>query len=335
MKYLLRSSDELLHGVKVTPRRYDFGSSAQNEELKSVLKVKNTLPYSIELRGILSSCECTTIKNVAGMLVDSQEEIEIPVTLSTRQSEGPITATATVYFGTRDRLVPAWQSCTLETNVVADYVVRPNLIDLGTVDGATGPVTRTVHLRPVGKPDIIITNIESDHPGVTARQIPSPRGNDDLFVEITCVWPEVIPSTAVSATVRLHTTSAKMPVTEIIVQAFAQSRLTVTPCAVVIGTDEHGAVMKVIDVISTVPVRLSRAVSTESAVTLQWVPGKSRRHSIEVYLPKETANRPVNATIDLLIETPNADGKPAIRTVSVPLHRIPINLGEEQWLGNH
>lgn len=150
---LLFSSLVPVRAADVQPRLlverpvFDFGEVEQGATVEHVFKLRNGGAGLLRIEHVKSTCACT-VGAVVGRDVPPDGETWVTVQLDTRELAGPTTKTITVY--TNDPAHPA-SGLSLRGVVLADLVVDPPLVYLGTVDVGDG-ARRTVEIRP-GRPD--------------------------------------------------------------------------------------------------------------------------------------------------------------------------------------
>ncbi|MFO0811222.1 MAG: DUF1573 domain-containing protein [Gemmataceae bacterium] len=321
----VRAPDELFRAVQLAPPVYDFGKVQGGEELSHEFHLTNAGSSAITIVKVTSTCGCTTVGLPAGRVIDGGQSLAVPVNLHTGATEGIKTGTVTVYYRDAPWGVPAWQSCTVRATVSQDYWVRPTLIDFGEVEYAS-PQTRTVVLRPNALPDARITRVEGGCPGLSTRLDAATEPGKDSKVELVFDSTAHRTDTPLSTTLRLHTNTSRLPVTEVLVRAIPKPAVMVEPQIIVVGSGESGSVERSVTVRTHLPATLkvteSRGVNT--LVKSQNTPGTS--HLITVTVP-EAGNAMLDALVKITVDVVTGQGDREAYTLSIPVQRFPKSKG--------
>ncbi len=322
--FWFRQEDEAYRLVTVEPPSFNFGEVAQGQHLTHAFQFRNDLKYPIKIVNIHSTCGCTTAGGVVGKVVEPGDSLEVPVTLNTGDSDGRRSGTITLFYRGPGQPIPAYKSVLVESQVMADYWVRPLVVDFGRIDDVQ-PVTRTVRLRPNRVTDIQIIKVETTHSALSARQIEAPAGTNELHVELTFSPTSLWRSGSVSSVVCLHTTSTHVPTTNVLVRAEFVAPVEVEPAAIVIGADVVGRVEREIQVSAHTVVRITEATCPHPGVRLLPSTDAAREHRIRVIFPDVEGSTGLNTEVRLAIEAATAGGVAETRALVVPMHRLPHN----------
>jgi hypothetical protein len=318
---LLQANDDLFEQVEIEPASFDFGEVSQAEELTHLFRFKNTGQEAVEIVHIHSSCGCATAEGIVGRVVEAGTTLEVPVTLRTGSSDGLRSGRISFYYRGPEERIPAWKSITVTSAVVTDYRLHPPFLDFGSVDHQK-PITRTVWMEPNRVPDVEIAGAESGHPAF-AVQLPSsqPKG-PNRAVEVTFNPVAVSRNGPISTVLTVRTTSQRVPLTRVLLQASIESPVEVTPTAIVVGADIVGAVEREILIRARRPVRVD-ARCPDPHVLLPFLAGQYElEHRLRLSVPENDNGSDLNTKVEIDIGTDTDGGVPQSWTFTVPVHRL-------------
>lgn len=196
---------------------FEFGDVEQGVPVEHVFKLRNDGPGLLRVEQVKSTCACT-VGAVLGRDVPPQGETWVSVQLDTRELAGPTTKTITVY--TNDPVHRAI-GLSLRGTVLADLVVEPPLVYLGTVEAGTG-ARRTVQIR-AGRPDGAARATDVRAPRFLRARLTRDPGDQAVQVLEVDLAPDA-PVGRVSGEVVLETTGARLR--RIVVPVFGTVRAT-------------------------------------------------------------------------------------------------------------
>jgi hypothetical protein len=300
-----------------TPR-HDFGVIQRGAAATHRFTLANDGTAPIELVSFQSTCACTTTINLAGTVIGPSESIEMPVTLKTGYTDGRASGVVTVYYrltGHGGNL--PWKSVEVSGNTRTDYLVRPRLIDFGSV-AETAPITKTVRLRPDSLPNVKIERLRVDNPAFEAHVTKTPAEGLDYWIEVSVHADRVSSDGPVSATLAIHTSSKQLPTTIVYLQAYCRTWGDYSPTAIVIPSIVPGSQRKKILFRLKGGAKVLSVQCQHSSVKPTFREDSPNECQVEVEIDDPGSGHQI--TTDLIVNIARMNGTSQI--VSIPIHRL-------------
>jgi hypothetical protein len=310
------SVTSLSRGLVLSEQRHEIGVVGQSESLTHVFTVENRCRYAVEIAQSSSTCRCTTLPDLNGQVLAPGEKLEIPITLHTGDSDEHIVGGVNLYCRKAGSTAPPTlhRRIQLSARVDPDYWVRPLMTDFGRALGQQ-TVTRQVRVRPNRKQDLQLMEFKSSHPAFGASVRKDRNADGDLVIDITFDGRKMTRSEPVGAVITVTTSSPHRPEFRLLARVAYESPLSVSPSAIVVGSDIQGVVTREIAVRATSRVDVTTTGSPSSGLEVSAVPSgpDGTEWRIVVRVPATALNDTVKFVVTGL-------GDPLV--VTVPVHRF-------------
>lgn len=309
------SVTSLSRGLVLSEQRHEIGVVGQAEHLTHTFTVENRCRYAIEIAQSHSTCSCSTLPDLNGHVLAPGDKLEVPITLHTGNSDEHIVGGVNLYCRKAGSTAPPTlhRRIQLSAQVDPDYWVRPLLADFGRVLGQQ-TVIRQVRVRPNRMPDVQVIGFKSSHPAFGATVLKDRTTDGDLVIEIAFDGRTMSRSEPIGAIITVTTSSPHRREFRLLARVTYESPLSVSPSALVVGSDIQGAITREITIRATSRVEVTTgspplglelsAVSTRPDGT-EW--------RVVVRVPAAARNDAVKFVVTGL-------GDP--REVTVPMHRF-------------
>jgi hypothetical protein len=209
----------------------------------------------------------------------------------------------------------------VSAKVQPDYWVRPLVADFGEVDHDR-PVRRTVEFVPHRKEDARVTEVTAGHPAFTAKLLGGQTPGEAQQVEITFHGRNLSASGVAETPIILRTNSTRRPVVSILAQVSFQSPVTVSPSAVVVGSDASGLVTRQVVVEGLRPLRVEEPASSSPEVQVTVAQESPTRWRLTLRLSDRTGKTGLNGNVRFTVRYDVESDSGGVREVVIPTHRL-------------
>jgi len=302
---------------------FDFGNVYQNESLTHVFTVANSAKSDIRIVEYRSSCSCTVLADVKGLVLHSGDSLQLPVSIKTGAGEGRIDSLVSLYCQSSSEEDTKEGSITLgvKGTIVPAYSVRPTLIDFGEVHSPK-PVRRVARLRANADRSVRILKIESNNKAFAGALVAATPGEDDPYIEVTFSGGDTLATRFVNGTITIHTNSKKLPSTTILCKAKFIPPVQVSPSSIVVDFDRRGDITERITVRTTEVSEIS-VDTREPYISLisRNSDEESRLHQIDVVL-RDSNSQGFTSNVRIAVKYLHGTVGTEAATVEIPVHRL-------------
>ncbi|MBN2578757.1 MAG: DUF1573 domain-containing protein [Pirellulales bacterium] len=245
---------------------HDFGMVARGSEVKYTFTIENIYEEDAHISGVRTSCRCTVPKPSKHYL-KTWDKAELIVDIDTRTDPGQKDATITVTF---DKPFPAEVQLHTHAYLRSDVVVRPGVVQFGTVDPGVG-WRQQATVSFAGRSDWKILRVESNNPHLTGQVVEKYRRPGkiayDVGYDLQVTLDAGTPSGYLREEIYLITNdvnprAARVPVT---VEGLVASRMSVRPNPLSFGAVRAGqSVSRNLIIQSKTPFRILGILTTDN-----------------------------------------------------------------------
>jgi len=224
-------------GVAVDEPVHQFGRLEQGSLARHTFTVRSVGNLPLRVEHVKPSCGCV-VTAAEGQNVPAGGETFVTVELDTRELDGPVTKTVTLY--TNDPARPTVE-LTMRGEVHSEVVLEPPVLYFGRVRSG-GPVRRQVLVKveKVGSgrsaAPVLVTAVDPPRPPITATLEATADGGQAIAVELMADAP----LGHFTRTVTFHTTSAREPKLTFEVLGSVEGDIAVTPPTITFGATTPG-----------------------------------------------------------------------------------------------
>lgn len=282
------SVTSLSRGLLISERTFEFGKVSQSEHLTHVFTIENHCRFAVEIAQSSSTCACTTIPDMNGTILLIGDSLELPVTLATGDSEEHVVGGVKLFCRKAGSSSPPYLLARLQVSakVDPDYVVRPLVIDFGTVSGDSAE-SREVRIRPNRIPAVSVLDCKCSHPAFRATATTRSSTECDEIVEVTFNGRGLTKSAKLETPIVVETSSSRRPQFRILARVSFRSELEIEPAAIVVGSDVTGEVTREIEIQTALAVEVTNATATGGIkVATMPVHSDGKRWRLSVAIPE-------------------------------------------------
>jgi len=319
----LRPSQEITR-LTLDKSYHDFGKSRQGQTLVHAFRMTNGGKKPIKIVKVESSCSCTTTNDIADRVIQPNQTVDLPVSIQTGPGDGHESGRITLYYNSLAQADPKtyFAVASVVTDVDPDYRIRPTLLDFGTV-ASFEPVSRIVRIRPERMADVSVVKLSSSKKAFSTRQVATPVGEQDLYVEVVFSGYHLWRSEALEAAITIDTTSLGNKSTQILARVHFIAPVQVEPMSVIVGSQEVGTVVREIKFDSIQPIRIKALKSDDPAIRLATVgPLEGKALQVQASIDGSNPYHPINSKVSIDLEPSKGTDATGARTVTIPIHRL-------------
>jgi hypothetical protein len=290
---------------------YDFGTALEGKMVNHVFKIKNTGEGYLDIRGVKTSCGCTT-GNPSKTHVAPGDESEISVGFDTRFQKGHQVRTITAFTNDPNNQQVAM---TLQGVIKKQAEASPGEVAFGTVRKGSEGTKEVVINDLVGGSPFAVGPVSNSNSAIKVSQEKRPDGKPGALLKISLL--KTMPIGAFDDTIKV--TTNRVPV-NVDVFGTVTGDLSIDPVQVSFGPVPHGQdkvrlvkltnqgahPVKVLDVASSNP---NVAASAEPVV-----PGKE--YKLTVMLRRGTPDGQLHGQVTIKTDDPEQ------ATISLPFYAI-------------
>ena len=235
------TATSISRGLVLSEEVKHLGVVGQAEEHTHTFTIFNNCTFAVEIAQSQVTCGCTTLPDLRGRIVLPGQTLDVPITLRTGNSDEVVAGTVNLYCRRAGSKAPPTlhRRVRISAEVDPDFWVRPMRTDFGRVGG--GPITRRqVRVRPNRVGAIKFEDFKSSHPAFEARALKELTADGDSLLEITFDPSKLSRSEAIEAVITMKTGTPASRETRLLARVDYISPLTVSPSAIVIGSDVRG-----------------------------------------------------------------------------------------------
>ncbi len=294
---------------------HDFGTVARDAKVEYRFQFSNIYQETAHITGVKSSCGCTT-PQVTKTELKTYEKSEVVATFNTRQFTGHHSATITVFF---DKPFYAELQLNVWGEIRSDVAVRPEQVDLGSVDQGT-PVEKRVTVTHYGRSDWQILDVRSVNTHYEVEVVNGPRQGSTVSYDLIVRLKKDASPGYLKDQLILITNDQNAAQFPIEVEGVVNAELTVSPQILALGSVEAGQkVTKNVIVRGRKPFKIIAAHCDDDAITCKISDSANKVQLIPVTLV--AGDKPGKLTKKLLIETDL--GKSFVAEVTVQAEILP------------
>lgn len=214
---------------------HDFGTVARGAGTEHLFWFTNTLGREIHVRGVRTSCGCTT-PSVGHATVRSGEKGAIRAVFNTRTFTGQRGATITVVF---DR--PYYFEVQLQVRgyIRRDVVFSPGSVDFGTIRQGE-PAERVINLEYAGRDDWQVTAVHVPDPHLSVQTRETSRGAGRVGYELVVRLNADAPAGTLNTELTLQTNDWRSNRVPLAVSGQIVPPLCVSPASLYLGNARCG-----------------------------------------------------------------------------------------------
>lgn len=169
--------------VEIADPVYDYGTAYEGQFVSHVFEIKNAGTAPLDIRGVRTSCGCTTGAPSKDHLMPG-EVSDLQVTFDTRSQKGHKVRTISVF--TNDPQSPS-SVVTLQGNVKVQVEAEPSEINFDKVK-LGGEASREVTITDLnGGKDFKVGPVTNSSPFIKVTQVPRKDGKQGAMVEVALV----------------------------------------------------------------------------------------------------------------------------------------------------
>lgn len=256
------------------PPSFDFGTIPQAHRVEYTFRLVNRGTNDVSITLVKASCLCTVVAtNFVGRDLRAGEELLVPVTFDSWQKEGRTDSSILFvldYPGGRHHA-----EATLRGRVDPEFFVERPALDFGLLYPGRG-ATQTTVLRPGRMPGAPLVQTQMNFGPFQVLVTHQPDGPDNrtnATIAVVFSAPPLRQRELFTRTLRLETSSQRVPQVEITLKAAVVPEVEITPAMLVLGPND-GAGESRITVRSRQPSRIVRALTQPvhgpETVRLHW-----------------------------------------------------------------
>lgn len=214
---------------------HDFGTVARGAATEHLFWFTNTSRYDVHVRGVRTSCGCTT-PSVVHSTVKSGEQGAIRAVFNTRSFTGQRGATITVVF---DR--PYYSEAQLQVRgfIRCDVVFTPGRVDFGTVRQGEC-AERVIDLQYAGRNDWQVTQIRVPDSCLSVEKRETRRGAGRVGYELVVRLAGEAPAGVLDTELVLETNESRGNRVPLAVTGQIVPPLSVSPALLYLGSVQCG-----------------------------------------------------------------------------------------------
>ncbi len=218
-----------------TETYHDFGTVARGANVEHLFWFANTTGREIHVRGVRTSCGCTT-PSVVHATVRNGEKGAIRVVFNTRSFTGQRGATITVVF---DR--PYYTEAQLQVRgyIRRDVVFSPGSVEFGTVRQGES-AERVVALDYAGRDDWQVTSVHTPNPHLSVQTRETNRGAGRVRYELVVKLAAEAPAGTLDTELAFQTNDWRSNRVPLAVSGQIVPPLCVSPAALYLGDARCG-----------------------------------------------------------------------------------------------
>ncbi len=214
---------------------HNFGSVARGALAEHQFVIKNIYGEEIHVRGVRSSCGCTTPRVIRNTLAPG-EQTAVVAHFNTDTFSGQRGAKLTVTF---DKPYYAEVQVEVYGYIRTDVVVSPGQVAFGSVDQGS-MAAKKVTVNYIGRSNWKILEARSASPYLTANVREMSRGGSQVSYELSVELADNAPSGYLNDQVTLVTNDQRTEKVPVTVSAIIASEVTVSPSNVLLGNLQPG-----------------------------------------------------------------------------------------------
>lgn len=290
---------------------YDFGTALEGKTVSHVFKIKNTGEGYLDIRGVKTSCGCTT-GNPSKTHVAPGDESEISVAFDTRFQKGHQVRTIMAFTNDPDN---PQATMTLQGVVKKQVEASPDQVNFATVRKGSEGTKEIVINDLVGNGPFTVGPISNSNSAIMVTQEKRPDGKPGAILKVALL--KTMPIGAFDDTIKVTTNRVPLNVD---VFGTVTGDLNVDPAQVSFGivpkgqdivrlvklSNQGAHAIKVIDVTSTSPAVVASAEPI--------APGKD--YKLTVMLRRSTPEGQLRGQLTIKTDDPDQ------ATISLPFYAI-------------
>jgi hypothetical protein len=216
---------------------HDFGTVARGAKAEYRFTIENIYEEEVHIQSVMSSCGCTKPKATKQVL-KTWEKAEIVVALDTKSFLGRKDTVVAVTF---DQPFPAEVQIHIHAYIRSDIVVKPGLVQFGTVAQGAGAV-QNLAVNYAGRDDWKILKVDCTNPNIEAGFVETGRGSGQIGYNLSVKLKKEAPSGYLQDQIVLVTNDANTRVSKvpIAVEGLVSSAITIRPSPLSFGLVEAG-----------------------------------------------------------------------------------------------
>jgi hypothetical protein len=217
---------------------HDFGVVARGAKAEHVFTIENIYVEDAEIASIRSTCGCS-IPEIDRRRLKTWEKAQLKIVLDTKRFYGRRDATIRVTFS---KPYPAEVQLQIYCFIRSDVVIKPEVVQFGSVAAGKETTQKATVTYAVGRPDWKIERVESHNEHLSAVAVELQRTRTQVSYELTVTLKSTAPPGYIQEQLILVTNdyaaqSAKIPVP---VEGIVMAAITVRPSPLMLGLVEAG-----------------------------------------------------------------------------------------------
>jgi len=281
-------------------REYDFGMVAKNADTVYKFEFKNLYKDDVVIRGVRSSCGCTT-PSITSTVLKSHETAFVVAKYNSDRFVGSRSATITVMI---DRPYPAEVQLKVTGFIRSDIVLQPGNLNFGSVSEGSQPQKVIQIDYRGGKSDWQIADVQSAYPNVRVSKKELFRSRDLVSYSLTA---RLLPGAEIGvnqAELILVTNDPGNRQISVNLEANIVSPIQITPIALDLGEVKPGQrVMKHVLVRSDQGCTIKEVDCPCSDVVVTKPVGQKKLHRIAVVFTAGSETGLITSTLRVVTDT--------------------------------
>ncbi len=217
---------------------HDFGVVARGAKAEHVFTIENIYVEDVEIASFSSTCGCSVLE-VDRRVLKTWEKAQLRFVLDTKRFSGRRDATIRVTFS---KPFPAEVQLQIYCFIRSDVVVKPEVVQFGSVPAGKETSQKATITYAIGRPDWKIERVESHNEHLVASAVEVQRTRTQVVYELTVTLKPTAPPGYIREQLILTTNdyaaqSAKMPIP---VEGIVTAAITVRPSPLMLGLVEAG-----------------------------------------------------------------------------------------------
>lgn len=310
--------------VVVGSAHHDFGERREGEVLSHSFTLRNQSTSALTIVGLSKSCSCVVADlSTQSAQIGPGETFDLPLQISVDGRQVVVGGEVILTYRRKGDEKKAQIRIRTSATVIADFQVDPRVVDFGQIDGLQGDVTRSITVVPNVDNGLIIDAVKSSNSFLKVTLNPVVAGQFERTIVVTLKHEAFHKSQPFVGTVIVTTSSER--VRELVVKVTGEYNAPAEskPHAVIIGSDRHGQVSRIVHLESAIPSRVTGMVSSnkESLIRIRDPAANvSKSHEIELDFARE--EQVVDEILTFELQLLPEQGTFIKYQVKVPVHRF-------------